>query len=385
MKKTIGSLTVETSHERFAGCVPAVFLVLFSLTGFLFSSCATQAAAQAEEYFSIGMAYYEMGKYADAEKWLNRASAADRTMSASDYNLGRIAFETGRYEEAARRFERILVKDPNNVMALKAAAYSRIKNGDLELAEALYNRVLALVPDSADDGFNYALVLYSLKKYDNCEETLNKYPYALEQNQASLLLLARAQKAQNKVEAVDTYAKWMTVNTGTANPQGIYEYAQVLENASLYARALEQYKAAIAAITQDTDTLKKCNVRFEEARLLLTADPDNSDGLSELNTAVTEGFADTQALQALLDDERITQANRDQIKTILGNVQDALNNAQTAAAAAATTASTDTTTDTTATTDTTNTDNNPAPTDQQSGDQPPDTQGNTGDTTQSNN
>ena len=354
--------------------ISAALLLLFLLTGLLFSSCATQGAMQAEDFFSIGMAYYELGKYADAEKWLNRASAADKTMTASDYNLGRIAFETGRYEEAAKRFERVLAKDPNNIMALQAAAYSRIKNGDLELAEALYNRVLALVPDSADDGFNYALVLYSLKKYDNCEEILNKYPYALEQNPASLLLLARAQKAQNKVEAVDTYAKWLTVNTGTANPQGLYEYAQVLENAGLYARSLEQYKAAITALTQDTDTLKKSNIRFEEARLLLTADPDNNDGLSELNTAVTEGFSDTDSLQALLSDERITQANRDQIKTILSNIQNALNNAQTAAAAAAVT-----TTDTT-----TETENNPAATDQQSGDQSSDTEGGTTEDTNNN-
>ena len=202
--------------------------LLIIMTGIFFSSCASRGAAQAEEYFSIGMAYYEMGKFAEAEKWLNRARAAERTMTASDYNLGRIAFETGRYEEAAKHFERILVRDPENVMALQAAAYSRIKNGDLEKAESLYNRVLALIPESSDDGFNYALVLYSLKKYDKCENVLNKYPYALDENSASILLFARAQKAQNKIEAVDSYAKWVTVTTGTANPQGLYEYAQVL-------------------------------------------------------------------------------------------------------------------------------------------------------------
>jgi len=340
--------------------VTGLFLLFFIAAGFLLSSCGTQNAAQAEEYYSIGMAYFDQGKYADAEKWLNRASAADRTMTASDYNLGRIAFATGRYADAARLFENVLVKDPNNVMALKAAAYARIKNGDLELAETLYNRVLALVPESADDGFNYALVLYALKKYDSCEEVLNRYPSALEQNASSVLLLARAQKAQNKVEAADTYARWLTVNTGTANPQGLYEYAQVLESAGLYAKALEQYKAAIAAITPDTDDLKKNAVRFAEARLLLTADPDNADGLTELNTCITEGFSDTDAVKALLTDERITQANRDQIKGILGDmISKAASAAQTEAAAQAATPAS-------APTDTTQTDNNQG-TDQSTG------------------
>ena len=316
-KGTISHGAVRRSF--FSAAFSFMFLLSFIPAGMFFSSCAS-GAVKAEEYFSLGMAYYELGKYADAEKWLNRARAADKTMTASDYNLGRIAFETGRYEEAARHFERILDRDPDNVMALKSAAYSRIKNGDLQKAETLYNRVLTLVPDSADDGFNYALVLYSMNKYQNCEEVLNKYPYALEENPSALLLLARAEKAQNKVEAADSYAKWIANSGGAANPQALYEYAQVLENAGLYARALEQYKAAINALTQDTAELKKSTIRFEEARLFLTADPENADGMNELNASVAEGFTDTAAIEDLLLDERIKQANRDDIRKILDKI-----------------------------------------------------------------
>jgi tetratricopeptide (TPR) repeat protein len=142
-------------------------LTLLFAAGLFLSSCASRGDVRAEEYFSIGMAYFELGNYAEAEKWLDRARTSNKTLIASEYNLGRIAFETGRYGDAVLHFERILVRDPDNVMALQAAAYSRIKNGDLEKAEALYNRVLVLVPESADDGFNYALVLYGLKQYDN--------------------------------------------------------------------------------------------------------------------------------------------------------------------------------------------------------------------------
>lgn len=289
-------------------------LLSFSLIAVLFS-CASRKAVQAEEYFSIGMAYFDMGKYVEAEQWLNRAKSADKTMTASEYNLGRIAFETGRYEDAARHFEGILSKDPNNVMALKAAAFSRIKNGNLEQAEALYDRVLALVPENNDEGFNYALVLYSLEKYEKCEEVLNKYPYALEENASSLLLLARAQKAQNKIEAADSYDKW--VLSGKTSSQGFYEYAQILESASLYARALEQYENAIKALDQDTEELKKSKLMFEAARLLLIADPENAKGLEELNNSITEGFTDRDAIENLYLDERITQYNREEIKKIL--------------------------------------------------------------------
>ncbi|MDR0496083.1 MAG: tetratricopeptide repeat protein [Treponema sp.] len=289
---------------------------LFFLFGFF--SCATQGAVQAEEYYTIGMAFFELGKFTEAEMWLNRARAADKTMVASEYNLGRIAFETGRYVEAVRLFENVLSKDPDNVMVLKAAAYSRIKNGDIEKAETLYEKVLAFIPESADDGFNYALVLYSLKKYDDCEIVLNRYPYTLEEKPPYVLLLGRAQKAMNKVEALDTYAKWITLNMdNAANPQGLFEYAQVLEGAGHYARALEQYDAVITALTKDTAELKKSKLRFEKARLLLTVDPENDEGMTIFTTSISEGFSDTEAIENLLLDERLNQNNKTAIQKVL--------------------------------------------------------------------
>jgi tetratricopeptide (TPR) repeat protein len=304
------------NNTFFGAAFFAVFFPLFVLPGFI--SCTSEAAriVQAEEYFSIGIAYYELGKFTDAEVWFNRARAADKTMVASDYNLGRIAFETKRYADAANYFESVLTLDNDNVMALKAAAYARIKNGDLEKAEAHYDRVLALVPESADDGYNYALVLYGLEKYENCEEVLNKYPFALEEKPSSILLFARAQKAQNKVEAIDSYAKWLIVHTGTANPQGLYEYAQVLEGAGLYARAIEQYRDAIKALTRDTEDLKKSRLMFEEARLLLTMDPENEEGLTAFSNAVDEGFSDTESFEELLLDRRISGDRRNELRRI---------------------------------------------------------------------
>jgi tetratricopeptide (TPR) repeat protein len=296
------------------------FLLSFFLAFLFFSvSCASQAVS-AEEYFSIGMAYYELGKFEEAEKWLNRARSVNRTMVASEYNLGRIAFETGRYKEAVEHFEKILERDPQNVMALKAAAYARIKNGDIEEAEALYVRVLALVPEEADNGYNYALVLYAMEKYDKAEEVLLKYPYALDENQDALLLLARTQKALKKIEAADNYAKWIGAGT-QAVPQVLYEYAQVLEAATLYVRALEQYRAAIAALQTDTETLKKADLRFECARLLLTVDSGSDEGITELDAAVAEGFTDTEALEKLLDNSVISEAHKDSIRRAIDRIK----------------------------------------------------------------
>jgi tetratricopeptide (TPR) repeat protein len=297
--------------------------VFFLLVLFILSfSCASQGAAQAEEYFSIGMAYFEMGKFSEAEMWLNRARAADKTMIASEYNLGRIAFETGRYEEACRYFETLLKSDPDNIMALKAAAYSRIKNGDIEIAEGLYKKVLELLPEDLDDGFNYALVLYGLEKYDDSIAVLNKYPFALEEKAPSILLLARAQRALEQVEAIDTYAKWVIVNAGASNAQGFFEYGQVLEKAGHYARALEQYDSAIGMITKNTETHKRAFIRFEKSRLLLTVDPSNEDGLKEFTKSIDEGFNDKEAIADLLSDDRVVKSNKDEIQKALDKLEE---------------------------------------------------------------
>jgi tetratricopeptide (TPR) repeat protein len=276
--------------------------------------------ASAEEYYAIGMAYLELGKYTEAEQWLNRAKAVDKTKVASEYNLGRIAFETKQYEEALRFFERLLKKDPVNLMVLKAAAYTHIKLGNIEQAEALYQQVLALAPESADDGYNYALVLYAMEKYDRSEQVLGAYPFALQENMEVLLLFARAQKAQQKPEAVDSYARWFEAQGEKEDPQVRAEYASALEAAGFYARAVEEYRTLLkglpprAVASQD---LSPAQVRYTLARLLLIADPENEEGITELTTALREGFDDQDALEALMEEEGISEAHKEAIRRLI--------------------------------------------------------------------
>jgi tetratricopeptide (TPR) repeat protein len=299
--------------------------IFFILYLFLYGSCASFSTS-AEEYYSIGMAYFELEKFEEAEYWLNRAKAADKTKVASEYNLGRIAFETGRYEDAAVIFDRILARDPQNTLALKAAAYTRIKTGELTRAEQYYRRVLELIPESVDDGYNYALVLFAVKKFEEAEEVLLKNPYALEEAKDSLLLYARVQKARDKVEAVDTYAKFLVNNP---DPKVRFEYAQMLEAMELYAKAIEEYRTTLTELSDNTSSissstssstgsdLKRQDIRFSLARTLLIADGENPEGLEELEGAISDGFADGEALENLAADEKISPANRELIRGII--------------------------------------------------------------------
>jgi len=296
-------------------------LILFLIFSFLvltliFSGCAG-GPVTAQEYYSLGMAYFDLGKYDEAEKWLNRARLSDRTMVASTYNLGRLAFERQRYEEAVKHFEAILKKDPHNVLALKAAAYSLIKTGDIETAEKYYNTLLSIVPESADDGYNHALVLFALERYEAAEEVLQKYPAALQENKDTMLLFARCQSALNKIEAVDRFADWLSVYS---DPKVRYEYAQALERHELYARSIEEYKLSLTATAANAVNPAKNEVRFALARTLLTADGENQEGLTELQGSVTDGFNDIPAVEGLLNLKGINAANRNSITDIINNM-----------------------------------------------------------------
>ena len=296
------------------------YLVLVSsVLGLVLGNCASWGAVSAEEYFAIGMAYYDIGKYEEAEKWLNRARAKDKTKNASEYNLGRIAFEAKRYDEAVNYFESILKRDPNNVLALKAAAYTHIKNNDIVKAGEFYKRLLALVPDSYDDGYNYALVLFAMKKYEEAEQVLKTYEFALLDNSEVLLLYARAQKAQGKPEAIDSYASWL-VNNSDAKVR--YEYAQALEGQEMYARALDEYRAVYTALPSSGVDPSRAEVRFAIARIMITADPGNKEGITELKAAVDEGYKDFDEIEKLTlipvsNNEQISAANRNEIRAIV--------------------------------------------------------------------
>ena len=301
-----------------------LFILIFAVTDII--SCAGMAAS-AEEYYSIGMAYFDMAQgstarreeyFREAEKWLNRAKQADRTMLASQYNLGRLAFEMQRFDEAAEHFESILTRDPDNVMALRAAAYSRIKSNDINIAENHYSKLLELVGDSIDDGYNHALVLYAMEQYGKVEIVLEQYPYALRDNADILLLYARSQKAQDKVESLNSYLKWLESNSDITVRS---EYADLLVKHEYYARAIEEYQLILQEEFSNDTEPQKNHIHFSLAKVLLIADAESGDGITELQTAVTEGFDDIEALELLLQTEGISASNLLHIRVILDELK----------------------------------------------------------------
>jgi tetratricopeptide (TPR) repeat protein len=281
-------------------------------------SACVSAGVSAEECYTVGMAYFDMGKYTEAERWLNRAMSIDKTKTASEYNLGRIAFENKRYTEALAHFERVLKRDPQNSLAMKAVAYTHIKMGNIEQAETLYQKVLTLLPESADDGYNYALFLYAIEKYEESETVLAGYPHALFENNDMILLAARVKKAIHKPEAVDMYERYLEAKN---DAQVRYEYVTVLEENGFYARALDECRATLKDLPDTTQNPSKPFLRYTIARLLMIADSESDEGITELEAAVTDGFKDVEVLEKLLEDSAISDTHKEGIQRVINGIK----------------------------------------------------------------
>jgi hypothetical protein len=123
---------------------------------------------------------------------------------------------------------------------------------------------------------------------------------------------------------VDTYSEWLE---GNNDAKVRYEYAQVLEAAEFFARALEEYRAVITALPQGQSTdpaaPARTDVRVAAARLLLIADPEKDDGITELETAVAEGLTDTEKLTGLLDEPGISADHKAGIRKIIDDIEKA--------------------------------------------------------------
>ncbi|MCL2276360.1 MAG: tetratricopeptide repeat protein [Treponema sp.] len=295
-----------------------IFLLLICFYIFLSITSCNSMAVSAEEYYLIGMAYFDLGRYEEAQIWLNRARQADKTMAASTYNLGRLAFEMKQYDEAVSYFEEILIKDPDNILALKAAAYTRIRTGDFLAADNHYKNLLRLIPESADDGYNHALVLYAMERYGEVEITLERYPFSLLENRDIMLLYARSQKAQNKIEAIDSYASLLVL---FSNPAARYEYAQTLEYHEIYARAVEEYRQSHFEASAADVNPDKSEIRFAISRALLIADSESRDGITELENAVEEGFKNIELIENLLNINNISLENSNSLRVIINNLR----------------------------------------------------------------
>ncbi|HPC70286.1 MAG TPA: CDC27 family protein [Treponema sp.] len=279
--------------------------IAFSL--FMIGCASGPASVSEDELYSLGKAYYDLGKYSEAEVWFQRSSVYKKTRNASLYYLGRIAFQQQKYEDAANIFESLLQNDKDNIILLKAAAFSNLKAQKLEKAEGFYSKIIALVPDSKDSIYGYALVLYGIQKYQDSYQILKNAKADSGDDRDALLLLARIEFKLGYPEALDHFSKWLEKGD---DPLVLKEFAETAEQQSLYSRAIESYKKIKQSNRSEEAGLQKGEIDFLIGRLILFADPSDNQGMKSIEAALSEGYFNTEKFDALLADPRINEKQR---------------------------------------------------------------------------
>ena len=129
-----------------------------------------------EGHFAQGLALHRAGRLADAEKICTEILALQPDHFDSLHILATIFLQRGNHEEAVRRIDFALKRNPSNVFALiiRGIALKELKR----FAEALasYDRALRLRPDYAEALANRGVALHELNRF---EEALASYDRAL--------------------------------------------------------------------------------------------------------------------------------------------------------------------------------------------------------------
>jgi tetratricopeptide (TPR) repeat protein len=296
--------------RAFAGAAAAAALI----------SCATPSGTfvRAEEYFSIASAYFDLGKYPEAARWFNLARKNKKTEKAAEYYLGRVDFMLGDYESSALRFERLLEDDPSNATVIRAAAYARLKAREWDKALELFSRLEALLPETPDARYNYALALSLAGRYEESIDKLKPYAERNPSERDALLLLGRAERKLGRPEAMDRFSAALALKEEGAVR---LELAELFEERQLFARSLESYDLLLGSESGVADGIGKADLRFRKARVLLIAGEDPAQGLAELRSAVKEGFKDSALLAGLSEDPRLSEDIRRSVSEIAGGLE----------------------------------------------------------------
>jgi tetratricopeptide (TPR) repeat protein len=260
-------------------------------------------AAAASDYFNVGNAWYELGKYDKAIAAYERALKLDPGLAKGNLNLALAYVHLKRVDEAVAVLQRLLAVDPQNTQVLSTLAWAYHAGGRDQDALAQYEAVIALSPGDADALYNSAIILW---KMDKKQEALARLRTVLERTPddtdamfAAAQVLLALDDAAGSSAMISRY-----LEKKPADVDALYTAAAAAERQQKYARALDAYDALIAADPTQATAL------FAEARLLLTVVQDPQRGLDTLDKALAAGFKDKDAAGALLDAANLLEQDK---------------------------------------------------------------------------
>jgi len=278
------------------------FFPLVCAAAMLCAACASAPPrkAIAQDWYEVGNAWYDLGKWDKAGAAYAKAIALDPGFLGASFNMARALCESGDYKGALQAVERVLLNDPKNTRALSLKAYIYYRRGDSASALKTYEAVMELEPYAPDAVYNTALLREAKGEDAEAVKALEQLLSVKTDDAQALSLYARLlAKLDRKEEAAQTYEKLQGL--GKASAADLMALGRLYEESSSFAKAIEAYAAAAAADPKLPDAW------FELAKLKLTEAEDGKGGLEALAKALAAGFSDREKASALLSSTSLVE------------------------------------------------------------------------------
>jgi tetratricopeptide (TPR) repeat protein/peroxiredoxin len=172
--------------------------------------------SSAEACYGLGSAYLNLQRTAEARENFERAiklrASYPDTLANAWNNLGIIAMQEGRAEEATRCFQQALRLNPDNLIALNNLGNAHRQRKSWDAARQAFERALEVSPDDPDANYGLGMVYAQADDSAHAYEYLQRalkfrpdYPEAL--NNLGILYL----RTQRRDEAVASFEKCIQV------------------------------------------------------------------------------------------------------------------------------------------------------------------------------
>jgi tetratricopeptide (TPR) repeat protein len=220
------------------------------------------APAPASMFYYRGVAEYQTGKAAEAERSFNAAVKANPKDAASLYYLGQLAFKGGRLDEAISMLNRATLSDPRiaSAWALLTTAYLRRAASATNEAKADADYLSAVRAGEsltrqradAETATLFAQALIGAKQFARAATVLEKVTAGDDAKGVPLYLLGVAHsRAKNFPKAIAALERAATKSPDDVN---IYrELGYAYEISKQYSKALTAYERGAQLAPGDTD------------------------------------------------------------------------------------------------------------------------------------
>ena len=121
-------------------------------------------------YFSLGVAYYHLGRTEQAVTAFERALAQKNLDFTTRANLGHIYYQMGKLDDAAHQYELVLRTRPNYSDALMMLGLINQKQGNGRQAEYYYQKLLEVDPGNSAALVNLGMLAHNGEKVEQSEK-----------------------------------------------------------------------------------------------------------------------------------------------------------------------------------------------------------------------